>query len=594
LAGKEMEAGSGMAASGNIAFSEGALAVLSERYFRRDAQGRCIEDPLTMFSRVANAIAEISADFGEDRSLWADRFFSRMQRLEFLPNSPTLMNAGTSDGQLAACFVLPVEDDLDSIFSALNLAARIHQTGGGTGFSFSKLRPRGDQVTSTGGISSGPVSFIELFDHTTALIRQGGRRRGANMGVLRIDHPDIREFIDAKLSLSRLENFNLSVGVTDEFLAALASGTAFPLRNPRTGRVVCDADPQELFDRIVHSAWATGDPGLLFLDEINRRNPTPALGPIEATNPCGEQPLLPYESCTLGSLNLRAFASSDGGLDWSRLQQAVRDAVVFLDNVVQANKYLTHQIATATYRTRKIGLGVMGFADLLALSGLAYDSEPAIALGGRIASFITTSSREVSAELGAKRGSFPAFNSSVLANRGYASMRNATVTCVAPTGTLSIIAGVAGGIEPFFSLATRRRVLDHREFIEVNRLASDQLGKLGSAGEKALQIVRDTGSLREAQGIPEVLRRRFLTALEVAPSSHIRMQAAFQEHVDAAVSKTVNLPAEASPEAVRDIFLLAAKSRLKGVTVYRYGSRPRQVLSRVGDFEDPDCRECAV
>jgi len=546
-----------------------------------------------MFRRVADHVAEPSREYGDSVEQWAEKFHSRMERMEFLPNSPTLMNAGIRGGQLAACFVLPVEDDLESIFSALKLAARIHQTGGGTGFSFSKLRPRNDFVRSTGGISSGPVSFIELFDRTTAVIRQGGRRRGANMAVLRVDHPDILEFIEAKRGFGRLENFNLSVGITDEFLVSLTSAERFPLRNPRTGLVTSSVAPHELFDAIVNSAWETGEPGLLFLDEINRHNPTPSLGPIEATNPCGEQPLLPFESCTLGSLNLKAFAADKNGLDWPRLRTAIRDAVVFLDNVIDANSYPTLEIAEATRCTRKIGLGVMGFADLLAISDLCFDSAEAVQLAGKIAEFMTAMAREMSIELGAKRGSFPAFDSSVWVKRGFSSMRNAAVTCIAPTGTLSIIAGVSGGIEPFFALATRRRTLEDRQFVEINHLVGNELEKLGAIGQDALIVVRETGSLRDAKGIPEQLKQRFPVALEIPWTAHLAVQAAFQEHVDAAVSKTVNLCSDAPSTLVRDVFNAAARLRLKGVTVYRYGSRPRQVLSLL-EPESAECRECAV
>jgi ribonucleoside-diphosphate reductase alpha chain len=573
-------------------FSDTALAILSERYFRHDSEGRCVEDATVMFRRVAECVARPARDFGEDSAVWAARFFAHMSRLEFLPNSPTLMNAGMEHGQLAACFVLPIEDDLESIFAALRLTARIHQSGGGTGFSFSRLRPRGDRVRSTGGIASGPVSFIELFDHTTSVIRRGGRRRGANMGVLRIDHPDVLEFVDAKRLPGRLENFNLSVGITDEFLAALDTGARFALHNPRTGAISNTIDARTLFDAIAHAAWTTGDPGLLFLDQINRNNPTPALGRIEATNPCGEQPLLSYESCTLGSLNLHAFLSERGDIDWIRLRETIRDAVVFLDNVIEVNDYPAPEIAAATRRTRKIGLGVMGFADLLAALGIAYQSDRGIATGAQIAQFIARHARQMSAELGARRGSFPAFTQSIWPQLGSSAMRNAAVSCVAPTGTISVIAGVSSGIEPFFSLATRRRALDGHEFLETNRAVERELSNLSVAGIAAVRTIAETGSLKNAAGVPETLKQRFPIAIEIDPMAHLRMQAAFQSHVDAAVSKTVNLPADASVETVRDIFIAAARLGLKGITIYRYGSRPGQVLS-LGAGTD-DCRECAA
>jgi ribonucleoside-diphosphate reductase alpha chain len=572
-------------------FSENAVTVLQERYLRRDAAGNLIEDPARMLERVAAAVAAPARIFGEDVSFWEASFLERLRKLEFLPNSPTLMNAGLPSGQLAACFVLPIEDDLESIFTALNRTARIHQTGGGTGFSFSALRPRADPVRATGGIASGPLSFMDLFDQTTAVIRQGGRRRGANMGVLRIDHPDIEAFIDAKRKPGRLENFNLSVGVTDAFFSALDAGRPFALRNPRTGRVARSVDSQTLFDAIVEAAWVTGDPGLLFLDEINRHNPTPALGAIEATNPCGEQPLLPYESCTLGSLNLAAFGA-ESGIDWERLGSAIRDAVVFLDNVIEANSYPFPEIESATRRTRKIGLGVMGLADLFARMGVAYDSEEGLALGRRIAEFLTNQARAASVKLGEKRGSFPAFHDSVWPGRGLSALRNAAVTCVAPTGTISLLAGSSSGIEPFFALVFTRRVLEGRLLMEVNPVVAAALASLGSLGEAALRVVREHGSLRQLKDLPEEVRHRFPTALEISPVFHVRMQAAFQEFVDAGVSKTVNLPPDAPVTAVRDVFPLARRLRLKGVTVYRYGSRAGQTLS-IGEASRHDCRECA-
>jgi len=545
-----------------------------------------------MLERVARAVAAPAAAYGEDPRSWEERFFERMVRLEFLPNSPTLMNAGTPGGQLAACFVLPVEDDLESIFGALSRMARIHQTGGGTGFSFSRLRPREDRVRTTGGTTSGPLSFMELFDHVTAVIREGGRRRGANMAVLRVDHPDIESFIEAKRTPGRLENFNLSVGVTDAFWEAFDAGEKVPLCNPRTGRVVRRVSARALFDAIVAAAWETGDPGLVFLDEINRHNPTPALGAIEATNPCGEQPLLPYESCVLGSLNLGLFASRDG-VDWERLRGAIQDAVVFLDNVIDATAYPFPEIEAASRRTRKIGLGVMGLADLLARAGLPYDSEEALQLADRLAGFLSREARSASVALGERRGSFPAFAQSVYAAHGFSALRNATVTCVAPTGTISLLANASSGIEPYFALAVVRRVLDGRQFVEVNDCVREALETRGLAKADLLEKLSQCGSLSGLPEVPEEIRRRFHT-LEIDPRFHVRMQAAFQNHVDAAVSKTVNLRHDAPPDAVREVFLLARQLRLKGITVYRYGSRPGQVLSLVHESARPDCRECAA
>lgn len=576
----------------NPSFSENALTILRQRYLRRDDAGSLVEDAGGMLERVARAIAAPARAFGEDGGFWEARFLERMQRLEFLPNSPTLMNAGLPGGQLAACFVLPIDDDLDSIFAALSRMARIHQTGGGTGFSFSALRPRNDRVRSTCGITSGALSFMGLFDQTTRIIRQGGRRRGANMAVLRIDHPDIDEFIAAKKQPGRLENFNLSVGISESFWAALDNNTSFALRNPRNGKITRTVEAGELFERIVEAAWATGDPGLLLLDEINRANPTPALGIIETTNPCGEQPLLPYESCTLGSINLAAFASAND-VDWLELADAIHDAVVFLDNVVEANHYPFAEIEAATHRTRKIGLGVMGLADLFAHIGIAYDSEEGLTLAAKIAKFLTAQARTASAKLGERRGAFPAFHESVWPGRGFSSLRNATTTCVAPTGTISLFAETSASIEPFFALAIARRALDNQVLVEVNPSVAIELARLGAAGEAALVAIRQHGSVRRIKELPEDLRRRFPIALEIAPEWHVRMQAAFQAHVDAAVSKTVNLPGDAPLSVVREVFMLARKLRLKGITVYRYGCRAGQALSFVEDA-GPDCRECAV
>jgi ribonucleoside-diphosphate reductase alpha chain len=434
---------------------------------------------------------------------------------------------------------------------------------------------------------------MDLFDHTTALIRQGGRRRGANMAVLRVDHPDIEEFIAAKKTAGRLENFNLSVGITAPFLAALDRATAFGLRSPRTGRIVRVLDAVSVWGQIAEAAWATGDPGLLFLDRINECNPIPTLGAVEATNPCGEQPLLPYESCTLGSINLAAFVAGHS-LDSKRLAEAIHDAVVFLDNVIEANYYPFPEIEAATRRTRKIGLGVMGLADLLAKIGVAYDSDEGLALAEKIAKFLSAEARLTSTKLGDRRGSFPAFHDSIWPSQGFSCLRNATVTCVAPTGTLSLLAGTSSSIEPFFGLAFARRVLEGRTFVEVNPLVEEELAGLGAAGQAALRNVREHGSLRHEQDLPMALRRRFPIALEIAPPWHVRMQAAFQAHIDAAVSKTVNLPADASVRTVCEVFELARQLRLKGITVYRDRSRRGQTFSLIERGEPSDCRECAV
>ncbi len=574
-------------------FSPAALAVLEERYLQRDEEGQLIEDPIGMLRRVAKAVAAPAAKFSESAGEWEERFFHRLSSLQFLPNSPTLMNAGLPKGQLAACFVLPIEDDLDSIFTALMRMARIHQTGGGTGFSFSRLRPRADRVRSTGGITSGPVSFMELFDHTTAVIREGGRRRGANMAVLRIDHPDIEQFIRAKLEPGRLENFNLSVGVTDAFFAALEQKRPFTLVNPRNGQAVRAVDPQQLFEQIAQAAWQCGDPGLVFLDEVNRHQPTPALGPIEATNPCGEQPLLPNESCVLGSLSLPRFVRGSA-LDWDELRQAIHDAVTFLDNVIEATGHPFLEIELATRRTRKVGLGIMGWADLLAKLGIAYDSQDALELAGELAVFMNVEARTASLELARRRGPFPAFAESVWPARGFKTLRNAAVTCIAPTGTISLIAGVSSGIEPFFALATCRRLLDGRRFVEIHPEVEALLAQMPEQASAIRAHLEAHGSFAGLESIPEDVRKRFRTAHEIAPEWHLRIQGQFQAYTDAAVSKTINLPADASVQQVLDAYLLARELRLKGVTVYRYGSRPGQVLSLVDDAAQAECRECAV
>lgn len=574
-------------------FSPAALAVLEERYLRRDERGELLEDPVGMLRRVARAVAAPATSFGEAAEEWEEKFFHRMATLQFLPNSPTLMNAGLPQGQLAACFVLPVEDDLDSIFTALWRMARIHQTGGGTGFSFSRLRPRGDRVRSTGGVTSGPVSFIELFDHATAVIREGGRRRGANMGVLRVSHPDIEKFVRAKLGPGRLENFNLSIGMTEGFFDALQSGQPFPLVNPRTGEVVRRVDANALFDLIAEAACQCGDPGLVFLDEVNKHSTTPALGTIEATNPCGEQPLLPNESCVLGSLSLPRFLRGNE-IDWPELRAAIHDAVVFLDNVIEATAFPFPEIAAATRRTRKIGLGVMGLADLLVELGIPYDSIEALSVAGDIVAFLSIEARIASLELGKRRGAFPAFAESIWPGASFKTLRNATATCIAPTGTISLIAGVSSGIEPLFALAVCRRFLDGRHFVEIHPALQRVLAELGEQGRVVQEYVEQHGSIRGLDTLPEDIRRRFPTALEIAPEWHLRMQAQFQAYIDAAVSKTINLPADATPKQVRDVYLMAREYKLKGITVYRYGSRPGQVLSLVDDAAAAECRECAV
>ncbi|RMG97759.1 MAG: adenosylcobalamin-dependent ribonucleoside-diphosphate reductase [Candidatus Dadabacteria bacterium] len=499
-----------------------------------------------------------------------------MRSLRFLPNSPTLMNAGTRLGQLAACFVLPVEDSIASIYASLGHMARIHKSGGGTGFSFSRIRPAGDRVGSTGGVASGPLSFLELFDTSTRVIRQGGRRRGANMAVLHASHPDILAFCRAKVG-GGFENFNLSVGATDAFLAAVDAGGDWPLVNPRDGAVWRRVPAREVFEAMVEGAWRVGDPGAVFLDAVNRANPVPALGPMEATNPCGEQPLLPYESCTLGSLNLMAFVRGNG-LDWEALTGAARLAVRFLDNCVELSRPPVAAIRRAQLRTRKIGLGVMGFADLLVRLGIPYASEGARNLGREIMAAVERAGVEASAQLGRERGSFEAFPGSRWEREGFAALRNATVTTVAPTGSISILAGVSGSIEPLFSLAYARRIEGRAVDFGVHPALEPALRARGIEPGPVLARVREEGSLATVAGIPRDLKALFATALDIPPEDHLRIQAAFQAHTHNAVSKTINLPPGAGPEVVARVFREAHALGLKGVTLYRHGSKPEQPL----------------
>jgi ribonucleoside-diphosphate reductase alpha chain len=562
----------------DLKLSLNAISVLERRYLLKDESGRIIETPSQMFRRVAKAIASVDSIYDKSANVEAveEEFYRVMANLEFLPNSPTLMNAGTDIGQLSACFVLPVGDSIEEIFDALKYMALIHKSGGGTGFSFSRLRPRGDIVKSTMGVASGPVSFMKIFDVATEVIKQGGRRRGANMGILRVDHPDIIEFITAKEREGVLTNFNISVGVTDEFMEAVENDEYYSLVNPRNGAVVRRLKARAIFDLIATAAWKTGDPGLIFLDEINRRNPTPHVGVIESTNPCGEVPLLPYESCNLGSINLSRMVK-DGEIDWDKLRRTVRTAVHFLDNVIDANNYPIPQIEKATKANRKIGLGVMGFAEMLIKLGIPYDSEEAVATAEKVMSFISDEARKKSVELGEERGSFPNFPGSVWEKMGYKAMRNATVTSIAPTGTISIIAGTSSGIEPLFAVAFVRNVMGTQLF-EINPVFEQIAKERGFYSTELISKIAKTGSVQGLSEVPPDVRRLFVTALEIAPEWHVRMQAAFQKYTDNAVSKTVNLPHEATIDDVKRIFMMAWKLKCKGITVYRYGSKAEQVL----------------
>lgn len=560
-----------------LKLSVAAVTVLSERYLLRDERGRPTESTGEMMDRAAHCVAAAEDEY-QPRSAaqWAERFATLMRNLEFLPNSPTLMNAGTDLGLLAGCFVLPVQDSLRSIFTTLGQAAEIQRAGGGTGYAFGHLRPAGDLVSSTGGTASGPVSFLQLYDSAAGVIAMGGRRRGACMAVLDVSHPDIHDFVTAKAtSHDELTHFNLSVGVTDAFLRAVGRGGTHRLVNPRTGRTVARVPAAELFDAICEAAHACGDPGLVFLDTINRANPVPALGRIEATNPCGEVPLLPYESCTLGSINLARMVRN-GRVDWDKLADVAAVAVRFLDDVIDVSRYPFAELDKATRATRKIGLGVMGLAELLAGLGIPYDSEKAVRLAGQIMRHIQQSAHSASASLAEERGAFPAFGDSRFAHSG--PRRNAQVTSVAPTGTISLIADTTAGIEPMFAIAFTRAIVG-RHLLEVNpcfdRLARDR----GLYHDELIEEIAQHGGVRGYSRIPADVRAAFPIAAEIAPEWHLRMQAAVQRHVDAAVSKTVNLPATATVDDVRDIYVAAWKAKVKGITIYRYGSREGQVLS---------------
>lgn len=568
--------------SPTLSLSDNARAVLERRYLLKDERGRPAETAEAMFRRVAEDIAKAEQGWGGDTEAWADRFYRVMVSLDFLPNSPTLMNAGRDLQQLAACFVLPVEDSLDSIFETLKLAAKIHQSGGGTGFSFSRLRPRGDMVRSTRGVSSGPVSFLEVYDSATEHIKQGSFRRGANMGVLEVTHPDILEFVDAKAS-GGITNFNISIGVTGDWMEKATAGEDYDLINPRSGEVVSSLNAATVFNAIADAAWRTGDPGLVFLDRINepRTNPTPRLGRIEATNPCGEQPLLPYEACVLGSINLGHFAAG-GQVQWTDLAELVRTGVRFLDNAVERSRYPLPQIeAMHKAGNRKIGLGIMGWADMLVRLGIPYDDDRALALADALMSFVSSAADDASEDLAAERGPFPNWEASVYGPNGSnRPLRNATRTTIAPTGTISIIADCSSGIEPLFALGYHRRILDGDTLTEVNSDFEQALISRGMSDPELVARVTELGGLRGLDGIPEELQRIYGTAHEIAPVWHVRHQAAFQAHVDNAVSKTVNLPRDATVDAVRDAYMLAAQSGLKGITVYRDGSKTWQVLNK--------------
>lgn len=567
--------------------SENAEKVLRKRYLLRDDAGTVVETPDEMFRRVAESVAGAETQHRGDVRYWSDKFYDCIRGLHFLPNSPALMNAGKDIGQLAACFVLPVEDSMASIFNSLKNAALILQSGGGTGFSFSRLRPKKDVVHSTGGVASGPVSFMRVYNTATEVIKQGGARRGANMGILRVDHPDILDFIRIKRKHGELENFNISVAVTDVFMKALYKDKSFALLNPRTRKKYSTIRAKTVFDEIVESAWETGDPGIVFIDVINRYNPTPDAGDIESTNPCGEQPLLPYEACILGSINVSRYVTHSRrgkALDFGALSDDVSTAVRFLDNAIDVNKYPLPEIEAMHKANRKIGLGVMGFADLLILLDIPYDSKKAFELARHLMKFISNSARKYSEILAVKRGAFPNFHGSVYNKARRPEIRNATTTTIAPTGTLSIIADCSSGIEPLFALAYKRHVME-TELIEFNKYFFETAKKSGFYSDELRDLVVRTGTLKDAENVPRRIKNLYKTAHEISYQDHIAMQAAFQKYTDNAVSKTINMPFEAKKKDVAAAILLAYRKGCKGVTVFRYGTQKKGTLLRFPDTD---------
>ena len=569
-----------------INLSKNAITVLNKRYLKRDKDGTPTETVADMFHRVAQTINNAEPTSSNNNKSYEEDYYQSMTNLDFLPNSPTLMNAGRELGQLSACFVLPIADSMESIFEAIKNTALIHKSGGGTGFSFTRIRPANDEVHSTSGVSSGPISFMRVFDAATETIKQGGTRRGANMGILRVDHPDIMDFIMAKRDLTVLTNFNISVGMTEAFMYAVENGEDYDIINPRNGEVVKQLNASKVFNQIVDMAWTSGEPGIIFLDRLNRDNPTPHIGEFESTNPCGEQPLLPYESCNLGSINL-ANMVEDGEIIWEKLEKTTKLATRFLDNVIEANKYPLPEIDEMTRSNRKIGLGVMGWADMLILLNTPYNSQDGINLGEKVMRFVNEKSHEESILLASERGAFPNIKGSIFDKPGSSPIRNATCTTIAPTGTISIIANCSSGVEPLFAVSYVRQVLDNNKLIEVHPLFEKIAKQQGFYSTELMQEIAEKGTVQNIDAIPEDVRRVFVTSHDITPKDHILMQAAFQRHTDNAVSKTVNFCSDATKEDVASVYRMAYKEGCKGVTIYRDGSRDMQVLS-VGNNNEPD------
>lgn len=589
--------------------SENAIKVLEKRYLKRDKDGNCTEKPADMFRRVARAIAEGDLKFGKteaDVEKSTERFYKTITKGYFMPNSPTLMNAGRELGQLAACFVLPVEDSLEGIFETVKNTALIHKSGGGTGFSFSKLRPKNSVVRSTMGVSSGPVSFMEVFNAATEAVKQGGTRRGANMGILRVDHPDILDFINCKSDNNKLNNFNISVAITDKFMEAFIKGEDYELVNPQNNQVVAKLSAKKVFDLIVDGAWRNGEPGIIYIDKMNADNPTPLVGAIESTNPCGEVPLLSYEACNLGSINLGKMITAVGKVNWDLLEETTRTAIRFLDNVIAVNNYPLPQISEMVQNNRKIGLGVMGWADMLMKMGLSYNSEEGTKLGAQVMEFIDFVSKCESIELSKERGRFNNFKGSIYDGQDFLynkykgksagiitdsqwkeldeqikihGIRNATTTCIAPTGTISMIAGASGGVEPLFGLVFSRLIMDGTEMLEINPIFKDYAVKHGIYSENLMKEIAKTGSIAHVEGVDEKVKHIFATAHDVSPYWHVKMQAAFQLHTDNAVSKTVNFEEHATRKDIEEAYVLAYENNLKGITVYRNNSRQFQPMN---------------